>query len=211
MPPKKQPARRAPRILTQPPALRGNLEGRHTFRFKQVESGSETIKLYADDLAFLMCVGTASNVVKTIWESVLIRNISIWTPVRQIGGTLQDPRATSITWLGEYAPRSEIFATTSQQSSVAYIHSKPPKNSGSGKWQRIGQGSTAEPLVQLVVPDQSVVDITVSFVFDDDTTIAAISLPGFSGLAIGNLYYGAADSYYGTKVLTPMGLTAPTV
>lgn len=210
MPPKKQPARRAPRILTQPPALRGNLEGRHTFRFKQVESGSETIKLYADDLAFLMCVGTAANVVKTIWESVLIRNISIWTPVRQIGGTLQDPRATSITWLGEYAPRSEIFATTSQQSSVAYIHSRPPKNSGSGKWQRIGQGSTAEPLVQLVVPDQSVVDITVSFVFDDDTTIAAISLPGFSGLAIGNLYYGAADSYYGTKVLTPMGLTAPT-
>jgi len=209
MPPKKQPARRAARNLTQPPALRGNLEGRHTFRFKQVFSGSETVKLYADDLAFLMGVGTAANVMKTLWESVLIRSISIWTPVRQISGTLQDPRATSITWLGEYTPRSEVFATTSQQSGVAYIHMRPPKNSGSGKWQKIGQGASAEPLVQLVVPDQSIVDITVSYVFDDDS-VTTISLPGFSGLAIGSLYYGAADSYYGTKVLTPMGLTAPT-
>jgi len=210
MPPKKQPARRAARNLTQPPALRGNLEGRHTFRFKQVFSGSETVKLYADDLAFLMGVGTAANVMKTLWESVLIRSISIWTPVRQISGTLQDPRATSITWLGEYTPRSEVFATTSQQSGVAYIHMRPPKNSGSGKWQKIGQGASAEPLVQLVVPDQSIVDITLSYVFDDDSTVAGISLPGFSGLSIGTLYYGAADSYYGTKVLTPMGLTAPT-
>jgi len=209
MPPKKQPARRAARNMTQPPALRGNLEGRHTFRFKQVYSGSETVKLYADDLAFLMGVGTAANVMKTLWESVLIRSISIWTPVRQISGTLQDPRATSITWLGEYTPRSEVFATTSQQSGVAYIHMRPPKNSGSGKWQKIGQGVSAEPLVQLVVPDQSIVDITVSYVFDDDS-VTTISLPGFSGLAIGSLYYGAADSYYGTKVLTPMGLTAPT-
>jgi len=209
MPPKKQPARRAARNLTQPPALRGNLEGRHTFRLKQVFSGSETVKLYADDLAFLMGVGTAANVMKTLWESVLIRSISIWTPVRQISGTLQDPRATSITWLGEYTPRSEVFATTSQQSGVAYIHMRPPKNSGSGKWQKIGQGASAEPLVQLVVPDQSIVDITVSYVFDDDS-VTTISLPGFSGLAIGSLYYGAADSYYGTKVLTPMGLTAPT-
>jgi len=210
MPPKKQPARRAARNMTQPPALRGNLEGRHTFRFKQVYSGSETVKLYADDLAFLMGVGTAANVMKTLWESVLIRSISIWTPVRQISGTLQDPRATSITWLGEYTPRSEVFATTSQQSGVAYIHMRPPKNSGSGKWQKIGQGVSAEPLVQLVVPDQSIVDITLSYVFDDDSTVAGISLPGFSGLSIGTLYYGAADSYYGTKVLTPMGLTAPT-
>lgn len=210
MPPKKQPARRAPRNLTQPPPLRGNLQGRHTFRFKQVFSGSETVTLYADDLAFLMSVGTAINVVKTLWESVIIRKISIWTPARQISGTLQDPRDTSITWLGEYAPRSEIFCTTSQQSGVSYIHSNPPKNSGSGKWQRIGQGTQGEPLVKLVVPDQSIVDITVSYVFDDDSTVAPISLPGFSGVAVGTLYYAPADSYYGVKALTPMGLTAPT-
>lgn len=210
MPPKKNPPRRAPFVLKQPPALKGNLEGRHTFRFKQVYSGSETVTLYADDLAFLMCVGTSGNVVKTLWESLLIRKISIWTPVRQIGGTLQDPRATSITWLGEYAPRSEMFSTTSQQSGVSYVHSNPPKNSGSGKWQKVGQGASGQPLCKLVVPDQSVVDITVSFVFDDDTAATGISLPGFSGLNVGNLYYAAADSYYGTKVLTPMGLTAPT-
>lgn len=210
MPPKKQPPRRAARPLLQPPPLRGNLRGRHTFRFKQVFSGSETVNLYTDDLAFMMSVGTAANVVRTLWESLLIHKISIWTPARQIAGTLQDPRETSLTWLGEYTPRSEIFSTTSQQSGVSYLHSKPPKNSGSGKWQRVGQGAQGAPLCKLVVPDQSIVDITISFVFDDDNTVSAISLPGFTGLAIGNLYYGAADSYYGTKVLTPMGLTAPT-
>ncbi len=206
---KNRPAR-VPRVLTQPPALRGNLEGRHTFRFKQVFSASETIDLYTDDLAFMMSVGIASNVLKTLWESLIIRKISIWTPARQIAGSLQDPRATSITWLGEYAPRSEIFSTTNQQSSVSYIHSTPPKNSGSGKWQRIGQGSSGGALCRIVVPDQSIVDITVSYVFDDDQVSSSISLPGFSGLVLGNLYYAPADSYFGTKVLTPMGLTAPT-
>lgn len=197
--------------MAQPPALPGNIRGRHTFRFKQVYSGSETINLYTDDLAFLMCVGTAGNVAKTMWESLLIHKISIWTPARQIAGTLQDPRDTSITWLGEYAPRSELFSTINQQSGVSHVHSKPPRDSGSGKWRKVGEGASAQPLCKLVVPDQSIVDITVSYIFDDDTTISAISLPGFSGLAIGTLYYGAADSYYGTKVLTPMGLTAPTV
>lgn len=201
--------RRSPPLLS-PPALRGNLTGRHTFRFKQVYSGSEIVNLYADDLAFLMCVGTSGNVAKTLWESLLIHKISIWTPARQISGTLQDPRDTSITWLGEYAPRSELFSTINQQSGVSYVHSKPPRNSGSGKWQKVGQGATAQPLVKLVVPDQSIVDITLSYVFDDDSTVSSISLPGFSGLGIGTLYYGAADSYYGSKVLTPMGLTAPT-
>jgi hypothetical protein len=217
MPPKKNNQRQRPRRayqqknngLMQPPALPGNLRGRHTFRFKQTETASSIVNLYTDDLAFMMGVGTASNVMKTLWESLLIHKISIWTPSRQISGTLQDPRETSITWLGEYAPRSEIFSTINVQAGVAYVHSNPPRNSGSGKWQKVGQGATAQPLVRLVVPDQSIVDITVSYIFDDDTTVTPISVPGYTGLAIGTLYYAAADSYYGTKVLTPMGLTPP--
>jgi hypothetical protein len=68
--------------------------------------------------------------------------------------------------------------------------------------------SNSQLLCKLQVPDQSIVDITVSFVFDDDDA-SVIALSGYTGLNIGNLYYSSADSYFGTKKLTPMGLLAP--
>lgn len=213
MPPKPKtqpkPPRRAVRTYHTPPVLRGNVESRHTFRFKQIAEASSTINLYADDLAFLMCVASASNTVRTVWESFKINRISIWTPSRQYSGTLQDPRETSLTWLGEYTPRAEVFGTVNQQTGVCYMHCIPPRNSGSGKWQKTGNGSGTQPLCKLVIPDQSIVDINVSFVFDDDSS-STLAVAGFSGLSVGNLYYAPADSYFGSKKLTPMGLTSPT-
>lgn len=215
MPPKvkNQPARRAPRGPPRdyhtPPVLRGNVEGRHTFRFKQIVDASSTINLYVDDLAFMMSVASTSTTIRTCWESLKLNRISIWTPSRQYSGTLQDPRETSLTWLGEYTPRSEVFGTVNQQTGVCHINGIPPKNSGSGKWQKTGQGAVNPLLCKLQIPDQSIVDINVSFVFDDDT-VSTLSVAGFSGLTVGNLYYAPADAYFGTKKLTPMGLTTPT-
>jgi hypothetical protein len=190
-----------------PPVIRGNVEGTHTFRFRQIEEASSTINLYADDLAFLMSVASGSGTVRCLWESIKIQRINIWTPSRQYGGTLQDPRETSLTWSGEYSPRSEIFGTVNQQTGVCMISSAPPRMSASGRWQKTGQGAAAQPLVILKIPDQSIVDITVSFVFDDGTT--QISLTKGSGNTLGALYYCPADAYYGSSKLTPMGLTAP--
>lgn len=192
-----------------PPVIRGNVEGTHTFRFKQTETASSTINLYADDLAFMMSVASGTSAVRTIWESIKIQRISIWTPSRQISGTLQDPRETSLTWTGEYSPRSEIFGSVNQQTGVCMISAAPPRMSASGRWQKVGQGVNAIPLAVLKIPDQSIVDITVSFVFDDDVTVG-INITGKSGLTAGNLYYCAADSYYGSSVLEPMGMTVPT-
>jgi len=192
-----------------PPVIRGNVEGRHTFRFKQVDEATSTINLYVDDLAFLMGVAETSTTVRTLWESLKLERVNVWTPSRQYSGTLQDPRETSLTWLGEYTPRSEVFGTVNQQTGICHIAATPPSNSGSGKWQKVGQGATGVLLCKLVVPDQSIVDITVSFVFDDDT-VSGINKTGYVGLNVGNLYYSSADSYYGTKKLTPMGMTVPT-
>jgi len=192
-----------------PPVLRGNVEGTHTFRFKQIAEASSTVNLYVDDLAFMMAVASATNTIRTPWESLKLNRISIWTPSRQYSGTLQDPRETSITWLGEYTPRAEVFGTVNQQTGICHITAAPPKNSGSGKWQKTGQGAENPLLAKVVVPDQSIVDITVSFVFDDDT-VGTLASSGWTGLVAGNLYYAPADSYFGTKRLTPMGLTAPT-
>lgn len=193
---------------TLPPVIRGNVEGTHTFRFKQTADATSTINLYADDLAFLMGVASSASTVRTLWESLKVQRISIWTPSRQYSGTLQDPRETSLTWLGQYTPRAEVFGTVNQQTGVCNISAVPPRDSSSGKWQKVGQGSASELLAKLVVPDQSIVDITVSFVFDDDT-VSSIFTSGYSGLNVGNLYYSCADGFFGTKKLTPMGLLAP--
>lgn len=190
-----------------PPVIRGNVEGTHTFRFKQTDDASSTVNLYADDLAFLMCVAASSSTVRCVWESLKIQRISIWTPSRQYNGTLQDPRETSLTWTGEYSPRSEIFGTVNQQTGVCMISAAPPRMSASGRWQKTGQGAAVQPLAILKIPDQSIVDITVSFVFDDGTS--QISLTKGSGNTVGALYYCPADPYYGGSKLTPMGLTAP--
>jgi hypothetical protein len=193
---------------TTPPVLRGNVEGTHTFRFKQIADASSTINLYVDDLAFMMSVASTSTTVRTLWESIKLNKISIWTPSRQYSGTLQDPRETSLTWLGEYTPRAEVFGTVNQQTGICHISAKPPGNSGSGKWQKTSQGAAGELLCKLTIPDQSIVDITVSFVFDDDA-VGTLGISGYNNLVIGNLYYGCADSYFGSKKLQPMGLLAP--
>jgi hypothetical protein len=214
MPPKKKnpPAKRAPRMQRNyhtPPVLRGNVEGRHTFRFKQITDATSTINLYVDDLGLMMCVASAANTIRTPWESIKINRISIWTPQRQYSGTLQDPRETSLTWLGEYTPRAEVFGTVNQQTGVCHISSVPPKNSGSGKWQKVGQGSGTSLLCSLTVPDQSIVDINISFVFSDDA-VGNVGVTGYTGLVTGNIYYACADAYFGLKKLEPMGLLVPT-
>jgi len=192
-----------------PPVIRGNVEGRHTFRFKQTTDASLDLNLYVDDLAFLMGVGSSASTVRTLWNSLKLERVDIWTPSRQYSGTLQDPRETSLTWLGEYTPRAEVFGTVNQQTGVCHISAVPPQNSGSGKWQKTNQGAAQTALLNLRVPDQSIVDISVAFVFNDDATPLIYS-SGHAGLSTGNLYYSAADSYFGSSKLTPMGLLAPT-
>jgi hypothetical protein len=191
-----------------PPVLRGNVEGTHTFRFKQTTDATSAVNLYVDDLAFMMCAASSATTIRTLWESLKVNRVSIWTPSRQYSGTLQDPRETSLTWLGDYTPRAEVFGTVNQQTGVCHITSAPPKNSGSGKWQKVSQGAINPLICKIEVPDQSIVDITVSFVFADDVTLN-LGKGGYASLVVGNLYYAPADSYFGLSKLTPMGLTIP--
>ena len=215
MPPKKKntqytqrPARKW-KIHQNPPVIAGNTRGRHTFRFKQTAQATTNVTLYIDDFAFFQCVGTTSTCVRTIWESFKIDKIEIWSPARIIDGTLQDPRRTGLTWKGLYVGRSEVFGTTNQQTGVTHLHSTPPREAACSKWQRISAGANSDTeLVTLDVPDQSVIDITIRYIYDDDG-ISQIIKCGYTGLTAGYLYYSAADSYWGSKQLVPMGLKAP--
>jgi len=63
-------------------------------------------------------------------------------------------------------------------------------------------------MVTLDIPDQSIIDITLSYIYDDDN-INQLSKSGYTNIYPGYLYYSAADSYWGSKYLEPMGLNAP--
>lgn len=211
MPPKnkRKPAPKRHVNHAHPPVIPGNTRGRHIFRFKQTDLATTNITLYIDDFAFFQCVATSTTTVRTIWETFKVEKIEIWSPARIIDGTLQDPKRTGLTWKGLYVGRSEVFGTTNQQTGVTHLVSKPPRDAACSKWQKISAGASSDTeLVSLDVPDQSVIDITLRYIYDDDS-VSQITKAGYTGLYTGYLYYSAADSYWGSKRLQPMGLTAP--
>jgi len=194
-----------PKMPHQPPPLPGVVSGTHTFRFKQVE-GLQTIDLYADDLAFLMCVATTTAHLTPIWSHLRVNEIKVWAPTQVLSGNVQDPKVSSLTWTGDYAPNAEKFSTSNVQAGVATLSGKPSRLIEAGKWQKIGQGANATKICKLVVPDQSIVDIRVSFIYRDEEAASITVTSPTMVVTIGNVYYLAADFYFGTGKLIPMAL-----
>lgn len=190
---------------SQPPRISGVVRGFHIFRYKQVE-GIQDIDLFADDLAFAMCVANTTSTLTPVWSHFRIDYIHMWAPAQVLSGSVQDPKVSSITWTGDFSPNAEMFSTTNVQTGVATIFTSPSRLIEAGKWQKVGQGASANKLCKLRVPDQSVIDIKLSFVYRDEEA-SSITISPTSVLVIpGNLYYMPADSYFGSRKLLPMAL-----
>jgi len=206
--PPKHPKQKA-KMPHQPPPLPGVVSGTHTFRFKQVD-GLQTIDLYTDDLAFLQCVATTTAHLTPLWSHLRVNEIKVWAPTQVLSGNVQDPKVTSLTWTGDFSPNAEKFSTSNVQAGVATLSGKPSRLIEAGKWQKIGQGAAATKICKLVVPDQSIVDIRVSFIYrDEESTSITVTSPTMV-VTVGNVYYLPADFYFGSGKLTPMALLTRT-
>jgi len=193
----------------QPPRISGVVRGGHIFRYKQIE-GIQDIDLYADDLAFAMCVANSTSTVTPVWSHFRIDYIHMWAPAQVLSGSVQDPKVSSITWTGDFSPNAEMFSTTNVQTGVAVIFSRPSRLIEAGKWQQVGQGAAANKLCKLRVPDQSVIDIKLSYIFRDDESTSITISPTSVLVTPGNIYYFPADSYFGSRKLVPMALLTRT-
>lgn len=191
-----------------PPTNKSVVTGSHTFRFKMTETATQIITLYDKDLAFLMCFGASSNSIRTNFEAVKINSISIWSPcARTASGFGGDPVTCSLEWLGQYTPNSEYSATTMTVGHNAHLHKSPPRNSQCGKWNQVDD-SDSSPLVKMRIPQDSIIDVSISYVFRDDA--AGGALKGVVGtVAVGQLYYNTLDGYFGSDVCKPVSLINP--
>lgn len=192
-----------------PPNNKSVVTGRHTFRFKMTETTTQIITLYDRDFAFLMCNSATSTSVRTNFEAVKINKISIWSPNQRTGsGIGGDPVTCSLEWLGQYSPNSEISATTMTLGHNAHLHSSPPKNAQCGKWNQVDDTDSA-PLVKMRIPQDSIIDVSISYVFRDDATGGNIK--GISGVTLnpGQVYYNTLDGYFGAAVCKPVSLIEP--
>jgi hypothetical protein len=205
---KKVAKKRPPGLIANynPPTNKSVLTGNHTFRFQQLNASTQIVTLYAKDIAFMMCTAKSPSSYGCIWEAVKINRISIWAPNYRGGaaGIGGDPVTCSIEWLGEYSPNSEFSATTNTLGHNAHLHCVPPKNAQSGKWNR-PDSSDAEPLCKMRIPHDSIMDISVSFVYRDDAASGIVKAT-VNSLATGNLYYSAIPAYFNPAVLTPVSL-----
>jgi hypothetical protein len=129
----------------------------------------------------------------------------MWAPTQVLSGTVQDPKVSSLTWTGDFSPSAEKFSTSNVQAGVATLSGKPSRLIEAGKWQKIGQGSNATQVCKLVVPDQTIIDIRVSFIFRDEN-VSTITVNPSQSVITGCVYYMPADSYFGTRKLVPMAL-----
>jgi len=212
MPPKKKqngPRQTRNAFPHQPPRISGVVRGFHIFRYKQIE-GIQDIDLYADDLAFCMCVANSTSTVTPVWSHFRIDYIHMWAPAQVLSGSVQDPKVSSITWTGDFSPNAEMFSTTNVQTGVATIFARPSRLIEAGKWQKVGQGASANKLVKLRVPDQSVIDIKLSFIYRDEEGTSITISPSSVLVTAGNMYYFPADSYFGSRKLVPMALLTRT-
>jgi hypothetical protein len=134
----------------------------------------------------------------------------MWAPTQVLSGNVQDPKVSSITWTGDFSPNAEMFSTSNVQTGVAVLHARPSRLIEAGKWQKVGQGSDAVQICKLRVPDQSIIDIKVSFVYRDEEASSITISPTSVTVLPGNIYYMPADSYFGTRKLIPMALLTRT-
>jgi hypothetical protein len=211
MPPKKKKGTkpRAPmRTPNNPPVNRSVVTGRHIFRFKMTQTATQIITLYDRDFAFLMCNAATTTSVRTNFEAIKINKISIWSPnQRTTAGVGGDPVTCSLEWLGEYTPNSEFSATTMTLGHNAHLHKVPPRNAQCGKWNQVDDAENS-PLVKMRIPQDSVIDVDLSFVYRDDASGGL--LKGIVGsLGVGQLYYNNLDGYYGSGFCEPVSLIPP--
>jgi hypothetical protein len=191
-----------------PPTNKSVVTGRHTFRFKMIETTTQVITLYDRDLAFLMCNASASNAVRTNFEAVKINKISIWSPnQRTSSGVGGDPVTCSLEWLGQYSPNSEFSATTMTLGHNAHLHLSPPRNSQAGNWNQVDD-SDNDPLVKMRIPQDSIIDVSLSYVFRDDSS-GGLTKGIVGALNPGQVYYNTLDGYYGADKCKPVSLIEP--
>lgn len=200
----RRPQQRRSANTNRPSAFNANLEFNHKFRFT---SSSATTTPVTDLTLLTACgvVASGATVGQTIWQSVRVNQIEIWSPPPSQGaaatcGVTFPPSSTVV----GFGMTREVSDTTVSVSTPAHVCTSPPAGSLCGFWQN---GALAAPLFSLTAPVGSIIDVWVSLIAKDGTYVDA-NTATLVGATVGGVYYTSLDSSTAAgSIYAPVGLT----
>ncbi len=153
--------------------------------------------------SIFMATGTTSGA--RIFSAIRVRRIRMWC-----AGNLStvDNVATigvqiSLEWMGSQWARDQKYQDEALGTKIAYIDTKPPKNSMASWWIVAGSATDTTGAVgnmfRLGGPDGTIVDVTIEYtMIDDESAIPVVR--SVSAATAGKLYYSPLDGPGGAWV-----------
>jgi len=181
-----------------PPQVAATIQSNRVQRYATLgNTGTVSITRAALLNHLLMC--TATTTYGRLLSGYLLKGIKIWCP-----SSGSDVTSTiSVEWLSNYGP-SRIVSDVSMSVKPAFLHSSPPKNSLASFWSLTGSNES-EKICVLTLPEQSVVDVTYSRIFENGETPTLVTATD-SGTA-GTLYMTFLDGVI-TGIIQPVSYSA---
>jgi hypothetical protein len=179
--------------------IRSNIMLSHTYRFTS-SSGTATAITVGSLFAAAGAMCTVANTqVQTLYNSVRVRNVSVWTPPAQQGTFA----TCSIEWLGSANSNTvEVSDTSNSVAIPARISSNPPRSSLASFWNTTS--SVANTLFTLTAPSGAIIDVTLDLILSDDDVTNAVT--AVAAGALGFIYYLSLDPN-STHRYVPVSLT----
>jgi len=183
-----------------PRQLSSNITFGHTYRFISTSSTATAVtptSLLA--AAGSVCYAVNANVI-SIFGSIKVNRIKIWTPVASQGANA----TCSVLWSGTVTPFNqdrEISDTSVSVSKPAHIDTRPPAKSLAAFWQT----ASTNNLFIVTAPTGSIIDVSLSMVLQDEDSGSAPATVAVASGTLGTQYYLSLDPN-ATHRYTPVSL-----
>jgi hypothetical protein len=185
-------------VRMNPPQMLSNVILNHKFRYQSNAAFSGSILIGRMLTALGVCCTVTNTTAALLFKSFKLSSIEMWSPPASQGAAA----TISIEWLGSAnSPSREFADTTLSVSRNAHVFCRPPQNSLASFWQN---GNSGTALFSLNVPINTVIDVNVSYIENDDE--AAPDTVAIATGVLGNTYYLALD-HVGSDILIPVRLT----
>jgi len=188
--------------LGHPPQLRSNIVLAHRYRFTSTSGTATAITVGSLFGAVGNMCTVANTQVQSLFQSLKVRSVSIWTPPAAQGSFA----TCSVEWLGGANSNTvEVSDTSNSVATPAHIMSAPPRLSLASFWNN--SASAANVLMTIAAPSGSIIDVVLDLILSDDESANLVT--AVAAGALGVIYYLSLDPN-ATHRYVPVSLTTTT-
>jgi hypothetical protein len=194
---------RNPNLRNMPEQLKPyNADPINVRKFRYIYTGSAgTVSITRANIVALWTVGTVNNsAVTSCFAAARVRSVMVRTAGVTSGGNLTlGYSSSSITWVSENAPDSEVSVTGNPDHPGA-MKSSPPVGSLASYWSNYNSSDLTTTLFNLSLNPNDIVEVVVEWTPANSTETLGVTVVN---AAVGNFYYLALDGV-STHSLTPV-------